>query len=98
MKSVEWTDKDGYKHLSLLRDNDPDDLAPHGILRDPPDLSVIDWDAVQRDLHNLLVSKRLITWEDVQASQNGLTSSVLTALKRKIITLYREQESFNAYD
>ena len=42
MREVEWTDKDGFRHRSLVRDTDPDSAAPSGILKDPPDLDGLD--------------------------------------------------------
>ncbi|MHC4544801.1 MAG: hypothetical protein ACYTDW_19690 [Planctomycetota bacterium] len=92
MKLVKWTDKDGFNHLSLLRESDPDDLAPSGIMQSPPDLRGLDWAAIVRELHNLLVDRGLITWKDVQVSQNGINSALMTVLKNKIINLYKLQE------
>jgi hypothetical protein len=92
MKIVVYEGKDGYKHRALLRDSDPDHAAPQGIPQDPPDLNRIDWEEVKRELHNLLVERELITWEDVMKSQNGVSSSILDVLKRKVIMLYRLQD------
>jgi len=92
MKEVIWTDERGFKHRSLLRDNDPDNLGSAGIPLDPPDLFHLDWDGLVRELHNLLVDKKLSTWEDVQRSGNGVSSSIQTVLKRPIIALYRHKE------
>jgi hypothetical protein len=91
MKNVVWTDGDGYKHVSRLRDRDPDHMAPEGIPLDPPDLSQLDWQEIQRELHNLLVDKELFTWKDVQRSQNGVSSSILSVMKRPIVALYRNR-------
>jgi len=91
MKVVEWEDKDGYRHRSMLRDNDPDRLASSGIPLDPPDIDRLDWDKIKRDLHNSLVEGGLSTWQDVQNSQTGLVSSILSVLKRPLIDLYKQQ-------
>jgi len=89
MKLVQWKDARGFFHLSLLRKDDPNSDAPQGLPQDPPDLSAIDWNAVRRDLHNELVVRRLITLEDITRSQSGLTAAILTALRQRVVALYR---------
>lgn len=91
MKIVVWTDDDGYKHRSMLRDRDPDQMAPEGVPLDPPDLRQLDWDGIVRDLHNMLVDKGLSTWDDVQRTQTGVASSILSVMKRPIVGLYRSK-------
>lgn len=91
MRTVEWTDANGYKWRSLVRDDDPDEMAKQGILQGPPNLERLDWEAVRRDLHNALVNSGLFSWRDVQEKQ-GLRGPILTALKRRIVTLYKEAE------
>lgn len=90
---VKWTDQEGFNHLSLLRESDPDDLAPSGVVQSPPDLRSLDWQAIVKELHNLLVERGLITWRDVQISQNGVNAVITTVLKKKIIDLYKLQEA-----
>lgn len=92
MRLVKWTDDAGYNHLSLVRDGDPNDEAQWGVVQDPPDLHQLDWDAIVKEMHNLLVDRGLITWQDVQMSGNGVSAMIQTVLKRKIISLYREAE------
>lgn len=93
MKLVQWTDDKGYYRLSLLRDKDSDELAPQGLPYDPPDIDSLDWEKIKRDIHNLLVSNRLLNWKDVQQKQNGITSIVNATLKRELIILFRQSES-----
>lgn len=90
MRLIKWTDESGYDRLSLVRDSDPDDFAPHGIPVGPPPLDLIDWEAVKRDLHNQLVGREITTWEDVQKNQNGVTNAVRSALVRRVVNLYRQ--------
>jgi hypothetical protein len=90
MKTVIWIDGDGYKHRSLLRDSDPDHLVMQGIPQEPPDLKRLDWDSLMRDLHNILVERGIITWDDVQRGQNMVSSAILQIFKRPIVGLYRE--------
>lgn len=91
MKLVQWTDDNGYYRLSLLRDKDPDELAPQGVPHEPPDINDLDWERIKREIHNLLVSKRLLNWKDVQRSQNGITNTINATIKRELIMLYREK-------
>ena len=91
MKLVQWTDSEGYVRQSYIRDDDPDDMAEKGIRHEPPDLSRIDWGDVERDLHNELVKRGLISWGDVQAQQNTLEPAIAAAIKRRLIALYREK-------
>jgi len=88
MKLVEWTDEVGWKHLALLRDGDPDDMATQGISRDPPDINQLNWDEIKRDLHNELVNRRLSDWRDVQKRQGDLTGAVQAVLRRRLKLLY----------
>jgi len=112
MRIVTWTDPAGYTRRSLIRNADPDDKAPEiGIPVDPPDLDLLDWVGIstqfpdlslaefKRKLHNRLVQTGLITWKDVQRSQNGLSSAVMFAgrnrellavIKRPLVALYRQ--------
>lgn len=93
MKLVQWTDDKGYYRLSLIRDRDPEELAPQGLPYDPPDINSLDWERIKREIHNLLVSNRLLSWQDVQRSQNGITSIVNATVKRELIILYRQMEA-----
>lgn len=93
MKLVQWTDDKGYYRLSLLRDKDSDELAPQGVPKGPPDIDSLDWEKIKRDIHNLLVSNRLLSWDDVQQSQTGITSIVNATLRRELIILFRQSES-----
>ena len=92
MKTVIHEGASGQKRAYLLRDSDPDHLAPSGIPLGPPDLDRLDWDALVTELQNLLVDRGLFTWKDVQLSQNGVSASIVTVFKRAIITLYKTEE------
>ena len=89
MRKVTWQGEDGRQHQSLIRDADLDTQAEFGLRCDPPDISVLDWDKIQIELHNELLSRGLITWEDVQQQQNGVTGAILSVLKKKIVMLYK---------
>lgn len=89
MRKVSWEDSRGKRHTSMVRDTDPDSMAPKGISLDPPDVEQIDWEAVKRDLHNALMDQGLINMDDVSRQQVGLTSAILGALRTRLILLYR---------
>lgn len=92
MRLVIWTDKNGYKHRSLVRDDDPDEAAPGGIRQEPPSLDNLDWEAVKLELHNRLMDAGLWTWQDVQRKE-GLPGIILAVLRTRLINLYREGEN-----
>lgn len=92
MKLVKWYDEDGFLRQVYARDDDSEEVAREtGLAHEPPDLSEMDWAEVQRDLHNLLIERGLITWLDVQKAGNGLMNAVNTVMKRRIIALYRKK-------
>jgi len=93
MRLVKWTDKNGYRRQSLIRNNDPDTEAPGGIPQEPPDLSQLDWPAIAKEMHNLFIDRGLITWRDVQASHNGVSAVIQTVLRRRIVELFKLQEA-----
>ena len=59
MREVEWKDRHGYRHRSLVRDTDPDSAAENGIRQDPPDLDLLDWEGIKRDIHNAMIERRI---------------------------------------
>ena len=69
MRTVEWTDRHGYRHRSLVRDTDPDSAAENGVLQDPPDLNLLDWEGIMRDTHNALIERQVTNWGDMQLCQ-----------------------------
>jgi hypothetical protein len=90
MKIVEWTDDKGYKHKSKLRDSDPDSMAIQGIPCDPPNLDILDWDGLKRDLHNHLVTLNMVTWDEV-AKTNGIMTAINNTFKRPLVNLYKRE-------
>jgi len=92
LKIVNWTDEDGFNHRSLLKDSDHDSLAPRGIPQDPPDVRRLNWRAIQKNIHNELLNRGLLTFEDVQERGNEVSAVIKAALLRPIIRLYREKD------
>jgi len=89
MRLVEWKDKKGWKHLSWIRDDDPDEMASRGIKADPPDIEQLEWGQIKKELHNSLVNRRLVTWKDVQQQREGIKGAILGVLRRRIVNLYK---------
>jgi len=77
MRQVEWTDADGYKHLVWLRDRDPDEEAAQGIPCDPPPLDSLGLEDT-RALHNVLVERRLLIWQNSVDFKRGLAEAAGT--------------------
>jgi len=95
MRKVAWVDSSGVRHVSIIRDNDPDSMAEYGISCDPPDLASLDWvameesltgkglrfepDKIKATLHDALLARGLASWNDVLKQQTGITAAVHTA-------------------
>lgn len=92
MKLIEWTDDEGWKHLSFVKDNEGPGKGPEGINSDPPDVNEIDWYSIKMELHNRLVEKRLTDWSKVQKEQNAISSILQSIIKRHLVALYRQTE------
>ena len=91
MRLVTWVDEKGWKRKSLVKDDDDDDQAPFGIPQDVPDIESLDWDEIKRDLHNRLVDMELYDYNDLVKMQNGVTSAVLSVLRGRVATLYKQR-------
>ena len=94
MRSVTWTDHNGYLRRSLIKDTDSDNMAEYGIPDGPPDVDGVDWETVKREINNLLVENGFNTWKDLQRSQIGL-NIVTSVLKRHLAQLYYEHRQTN---
>lgn len=92
MRQVVWTDDGDYLRVSLVRDDDPDEMAPHGIPKNPPDLEQLDWEGIKREINNKFVEEGLLTWRDVQQSPLGIGPILLGVLKTRIVDLYKLKE------
>lgn len=92
MRQVVWTDKDGFKRVSLIRDTDPEELASSGIPVGPPDLELVDWEEVKRDLNNFLVDHGLLTYRDLMRQNSGVSKAVRSCLTSKIVNLFKFME------
>ena len=91
MRLVKYRDIDGWIHATYIRDSDPDSLAPKGVPAGPPDLTMLDWEQIKKEINNALVESDLFTWDDVQRSSVGLRLAG-SIVMRYIQQLYREDD------
>jgi hypothetical protein len=91
MRVVIWEDRRGYKHRSLVPDSMSDDDAKLGILQDPPDLHLADWEAAMKAMHNRFVEMGIYSWDEIQKA-NNLQNIIFSAVKPVIIGLFRSMK------
>lgn len=91
MKIVDYVE-DGWSRRSILRDQDPDSLAPQGVPLGPPDLSRLNCQAILQEVHDLLMKRDLYSWQDVMAAQNAVTNAISIIVRRHVIALYRMED------
>lgn len=92
MRQVTWEDRNGFSHVSLVRDGDPDEAAAQGIPLGPPDISSLDWQEVCRQVNNELARTGVLTWQDVVRSQNAVTRIVERVVRHKVLELFRQMD------
>lgn len=92
MRRVTWTDRHGYKRVSLVRDTDPDDFAEQGVPITVLDLELVDWEEVKRDLNNMLVDRGIFNYHDVQRNPSAVSSCVRSCLTSKVVNVYKFME------
>lgn len=93
MKLVTYQDSNGYKHKSLIRDNDTDPSI--GILQSPPSLEQLDWHVIKMTLHNMLLERGIITLDDAQSRADEFNKCVLTAVAKPLFRLYQQETESN---
>ena len=92
MRIVVFEDEEGWHRPRLIRDDMSEAQAHQGI---PvmPDLNDLDWEAVKKDLNNLLVARGIFTYNDLNLAQGGLSNAILSVMKKRVVTLYRENSA-----
>jgi hypothetical protein len=93
MKKIIYEDETGFKNVALIRDSDPDTMAPQGIPCGPPDIRELDWDLIWREINNLLVDRGFTNLQSLNIG--GLDNSIITPIKRKLLEAYRNKEKSN---
>lgn len=89
MKKVLYTDQDGFTWRSLVKDTDTENDAPFGMPHGPPDVRMIDWDALALELNRVMVSTGAFTWEEAQRNPSAL-DAIFSVFKRYVHRLYRQ--------
>ena len=92
MRTVIKIDRFGYKRAYLCTDDMSDDEAEQGIPQTPPDLDLIEWEEVKKNLNNILVDRGIFTLADVYKAQNAITSACKSVMKNRIVILYKNRE------
>jgi len=69
-------------------------MARAGISESLP-VDDLDWEAIKRDLNNILIDRGLFTLGDVKASKSGLHNAITYAMLRKLTMAYKEKEKSN---
>ena len=86
-----YIDSNGLKHGSILKGGMSD--MEQGYQVNPPDvIKGIDWENVPKELHNALVDRGVFTYQDILNNQTAISSAILSVLKKRITTLYRDKE------
>jgi hypothetical protein len=90
MKAVLWTDDNGRKRRSLIKDTDGSEMARYGVPANPPDLRTMDMEAVFRGIEDLQYEYGLFDWQSANSNQSGIQACI-NVFKRELIKLYRNQ-------
>lgn len=89
MRQVVYEDKNKRLRRVLLTDEMTDEQAAYGIPAGPPDIDLIDWEAVKRDINNYLVKNNVNTRMDLQRTRS--LDIVCNVLRREVDRVYREK-------
>lgn len=94
MRLVSYETENGFKHQSLITQNMPLADAHMGVPYDPPDVTRLDWDEIQKELNNLLIERNLITLKDIAHQRGILENTIKSVLVSRLIQLYRENPGY----
>lgn len=89
MREVVYEDRHGYLRRVLLRDEDSDDMASFGVPVGPPDIELVDWEAIKKQVNNYLVNNKIETRTDLQG-RNAL-EAIASIFKREVDQVFREK-------
>ena len=90
MKAVIWTDNNGRKRRSLIKDGDTPEMAKYGIPADPPDVRTLDIEAILQEIETLQYQQGLFTWRAALDNPGGM-QALLSVFKRHLLGLYRNK-------
>ena len=91
MRRVIYTDDEGVRRISVIRDNDPDSEAEFGLPVHSPNILELDWEAMALELQNLIVDRGLLTTQDVMDKKGQLRNAIQLVVGRKIKALYLQE-------
>ena len=94
MRLVKTKDNQGWLHNFWVFGDAPDTEAEQGIPHDPPDFTQLDWQGeICKELHNLLINRNLITWDDVlKDGAKGLDNAIRGIILPKLKAHYKLEE------
>jgi len=88
MKAVIWRDRQGFLRRSLVRDMDSEEDAEQGIPEGPPDVRRLDWEAIQKQINDLLVENNIQS--SIELQRQHALETIGNMLKRHVQDLYRK--------
>lgn len=90
MQIVNIIDERGWKRRFLVSEEvDIDDAQEIGLDIGVPDIGVLDWDELAKELNNKLFDSGLFTWDDIRANETGLTPILRSVFLERLIHLYK---------
>lgn len=89
MKTVVYEDKHKMLRRVLLRDEDPDSMAEYGVPDGPPEVEMVDWEGMKREINNILVSSEVRTRTDLQRTR--ALENCASIFKRYLDQVFREK-------
>lgn len=92
MKYIVATNEEGYKKRYLVRDSDGDEAALRGIPSGPPDLDVIDWHALKREINNRLADEGVFTYDDLVKHPQGF-NLITSLVKQQVIAAFKDSQA-----
>lgn len=90
MKPVVWTDDNGRKRRSLIKDTDGLEMARFGIPVEAPDVRSLDMEAIYREIEALQYEHGLFDWRAANQNPGGMQACI-NVFKRHFLGLYRNQ-------
>lgn len=94
MRAVRYEDEDGFMHQSFIKEDMPLSEAHMGIPHEPPDITRLDWQEIQKEINNLLLERDLITLKDVSNQRGALENTIKAIIIPKLIQLYKENPGY----
>jgi len=91
MKHIIYEDARGFLRRVLVKDNDSVANASRGL---PAYLDIekeVDWEAVKKEVNNVLIQQGVFTWENANSGSVGMQAAI-TVFKRHLIGAFKRRE------